>query len=165
MADPILVLPPDERGDQQVQRRHGRTPVHQVLCLIQPFGMLVEHRVKDVDECLIGGEQAMPTRQHIAFQPAFQCLFTQDFHDAPGGRQVAAVGIAVQHLRHPGLTGGVIDRGQPVAGGFVGPKHAEPVQVHAHHLAQIFAKHLRGLCGFHARLQHGDLMPGDVGKV
>ncbi|KAG1237670.1 hypothetical protein G6F68_018799 [Rhizopus microsporus] len=91
MAEPIVVLPPDERGDQQVQRRHGRTPVHQVLCLIQPFGMLVEHRVNDVDECLIGGEQAMPTRQHIAFQPAFQCLFTQDFHDAPGGRQVAAI--------------------------------------------------------------------------
>ncbi len=37
-------------------------------------------------ERFVGREQAMPARQHIAFEPAFQRVFAEHFHHAAFGR-------------------------------------------------------------------------------
>ena len=37
---------------------------------LQPFGVLVEHRIDDVNERLVAREEAVPPGQQVAFQPA-----------------------------------------------------------------------------------------------
>ena len=37
---------------------------------LQPFRVLVEHRVDDVDERFVAGEEAVPAGQQVAFEPA-----------------------------------------------------------------------------------------------
>jgi len=43
-----------------------------VLADIQPFGVLVEHRIDDMREGFIGVKEPMPAREQIAFQPSDQ---------------------------------------------------------------------------------------------
>ena len=69
MAETVVVLPPDMGGEQVVQRS-DRTAPDDLFRRLQPFGVLVEHRIHDVDECLVAGEKAVPAGEQIAFQPA-----------------------------------------------------------------------------------------------
>jgi hypothetical protein len=41
---------------------------------LQPFGVLVEHRVDDVDKGLVAAEEAVPASQQITFQPALALM-------------------------------------------------------------------------------------------
>ena len=63
-----MVLAPHVRGEQVVERgdRHApRDPARH----LQPLGVLVEHRVDDVDERLVAVEQPVPAGQQVALQP------------------------------------------------------------------------------------------------
>ena len=62
VREPVVVLPPDVRGEQVVERRQGPPPGDAARRL-QPLGVLVEHGVDDVDEGLVAVEEAMPTGQ------------------------------------------------------------------------------------------------------
>ena len=69
---------------------------------LQPLGVLVEHRVDQVDERLIGGEEAVPAGQQVSLQPALDGVLGQDLHHpAVGGKMIV---IAVD-LAQPGPVG------------------------------------------------------------
>ena len=61
MGEPVVVLTPDRGGDEQVERGDRGPPRH-LIADGQPLGMLVEHRIDDMDECLVGGQETMPAR-------------------------------------------------------------------------------------------------------
>ena len=69
MAQAIMILTPDMTGEQIIERSDRAPPVEPARHL-EPLGMLIEHRIDDVDEGLVAVEQAMPSGQQIAFQPA-----------------------------------------------------------------------------------------------
>src|SRR5437899_1742681 len=72
----------------------------------QPFDVLVDHRVDDVDERLVAGEQPVPAGQQVALQPALAGVFRQDLHDSAVRVQMF---VDIQDLRLPCLAGGPVD--------------------------------------------------------
>ena len=52
MGEAIVILPPDMRGEQIIQRCDGFAPRDR-FGRFQPFRMLIEHRINDVGECLV----------------------------------------------------------------------------------------------------------------
>ena len=65
MAEAVVVLAPDV-ARQQIVQRADRPPPRDVIADLQPLGVLVEHRIDDVDERLVAGEEAVPAGQEIA---------------------------------------------------------------------------------------------------
>ena len=72
MGEAVVVLPPDERSDQQVERGDRSPPVEFELRLLQPLGMLVVHRVDDVDERLVGVEEPVAAGQHDSLRASLR---------------------------------------------------------------------------------------------
>jgi hypothetical protein len=131
VAEAVVVLPPDVRGEQVVQRgdrrRHGYLAGH-----LQPLGVLVEHRIDDVDERLVAREEPVAPGQQVAFEPALALVLAEHFHHPAVRREMVVAGhdlrgrTAVGHLEH----------GVPaVRVGLVGAEHAEVVGVALHHVA------------------------------
>ena len=137
MAEAVVVLPPDERG-QQVVQRGDRPPPGDVPRHLQPLGVLVEHRVDDVDEGLVAREEAVPAGQQIAFQPALALVLAEDFHHPAVRVQVVVVG---QRLGDPGAVGDFEHVLPAVGVGLVRAEEAEvlAVQVHLHDVAEELA--------------------------
>ena len=103
----------------------GARHLHVVLADVQPLGVLVEHRVDDVGEGLVGVEQAVAPGEQVALEPAEQRVLGQHLHHAAVARQLAAVGVLRQEVRHPGLLAHLVDGLEPVGGGLVRAEHAE----------------------------------------
>ena len=82
MREPVVVLAPDGRRQQDVLRRDRRAPRHVVLGDVQPLRVLVEHRIDDVGERLVGVEEPVPAGEQIALQPAEQRVLRQHLHHA-----------------------------------------------------------------------------------
>src|SRR5215831_12253215 len=66
MAEAVVVLTPDMRGEQVIERRNG-TPPGNLAAYFEPLRMLVEHRIDDMDESLVAVEKTVPPRQQVAF--------------------------------------------------------------------------------------------------
>src|ERR1017187_3624023 len=64
MAEPVVILPPNVARQEIIERRDRPTP-RDVMADLEPFGVLVEHRIDDVDEGLITRKEAMPAREQI----------------------------------------------------------------------------------------------------
>jgi hypothetical protein len=47
--------------------------------------VLVEHRVDDMHERFVSGEEAVATGEQVTFEPAFQRVFGQHLHHAAIG--------------------------------------------------------------------------------
>ena len=58
MAEAIVILPPDVGGQKIIEGSDRPAPGNGARDL-QPFGMLVEHGINDVNESLVAGEQAV----------------------------------------------------------------------------------------------------------
>ena len=114
VGEAVVILTPDERSDQQVERRDRSAPVEFELRLLQPFRMLVVHGVDDVGERLVRIEQPVASSQQITFEPAFQRVFAEHLHHAAVGRDVGAVGVFRLDLGEPCLQTCFIDVLQPV---------------------------------------------------
>jgi hypothetical protein len=69
VGEAVVVLPPDMRGEQVVERGNRSAP-RDVPCRVDPLRVLVEHRVDDVDERLVAAEQAVPAAEQVALEPA-----------------------------------------------------------------------------------------------
>ena len=146
-----MVLAPDVARQQVVERRDGRTPV-ELPGHLQPLGVLVEHRVDDVDERLVAVEQPVPSGEQVALEPPLAQVLRQDLHHPTVGRQV----VVVRHgLGHPGAVGRLEHRRQPVGCGLVGTGDAERVRVAAHDVAQPHAEDAGGLAA--AGVRGGDV--------
>ena len=81
MAESIMVLPPYVRSEE-IGQRGDRAPPGDFLAYLEPLGMLVEHRIDNVDERFVAGKQTMASREKIAFQPSLAEMLAQNFHDA-----------------------------------------------------------------------------------
>ena len=121
MREAVMGLLPDMRGEQVVQRGDLATP-GKLRADLQPLGMLVEHRIDDVDERLVAVEEAMPPGEQIAFEPAFALMLAQHFHHAAVGCQKL---IMVSCAGFPLPVGDLKHGIQPVGQRFVGAEDAE----------------------------------------
>ena len=134
MREAVVVLPPNVGREQIVERRDRPAPRDAVRRL-QPLGVLVEHRVHDVDESLIARKEAVPAGQEIALEPTLALVLREHLHHAPvfcdmvvarfNTRDEAAVG----HFEH-----GV----PPVRRRFIRREDAEVARgrIELHHVAQ-----------------------------
>ena len=84
MGEAVVILPPDVGGEQIIQRGDLSAP-GEAGGDFEPFGVLVEHRIDDVDERFVAIEQAVAAGEEIAFEPAFALVFAEDFHHAAVG--------------------------------------------------------------------------------
>jgi hypothetical protein len=111
---------------------------------LQPLGVLVEHRVDDVNEGLVAREEAVAPGQQVALEPALAQVLAQDLHHAAVRRDVL---VADVHLVGEDLVGDLEQRAQSVGRCLVGAEDAKValVQVAPHHVAQELAEHARGL--------------------
>ena len=101
VTEPVVILPPDV-GGQQIIERGDRPPPRNIVADLQPLGMLIEHRVDDVNERLVAGKKPVPAAQEIPFQPPLALVLTEHFHHAAVRSQMIVVWIAI---RHPGAIG------------------------------------------------------------
>ena len=51
-----------------------------LVALFQPLGVLIKHRVDDVDEGLIAVDQSMPAAQDVTLQPSLHGVLAEHFH-------------------------------------------------------------------------------------
>ena len=106
----VVILAPDVRREQVVQRRDRLAPGN-LPADLEPFCMLIEHRIDDVDEGLVAREQAVASGEEISFEPAFAQMLAQHLHDAALD---AEIDVDIFDLGHPFLAGGFVDGVQPV---------------------------------------------------
>src|SRR3974390_1123172 len=78
MCEAVVILPPNRRGDQQIQGGVF-SPPRQMVADGEPLGMLVEHGINDVDKRFVRGEKPMPASEQIAFEHAFDGVLTEHF--------------------------------------------------------------------------------------
>ncbi len=69
MAEAIVILTPDMAGEQIIERGDRRAPGN-ILAGLDPFGVLIDHRVDDMGKSFIAVEKPVPSGEQIAFQPA-----------------------------------------------------------------------------------------------
>ena len=159
----VVVLTPDERG-QQVVQRGDRPPPGNVPRHLQPLGVLVEHRVDDVDKGLVAREEAVPPSEQIALQPALALVLTENLHDATIRVEVVVVG---QRLGHPGAVGDFKDVLPAVGVGLIRADQPEvaAVEIHFHHVAEELSHHPRRLRVRGAGAGHLDGVVPEVGQL
>src|SRR5712671_635109 len=68
VAEPIVVLAPNMAREKIIQACDRPTP-RDVVGDLEPLGMLVDHRVDDVDERLVAVEQAVPPGEQVSLEP------------------------------------------------------------------------------------------------
>src|SRR5262245_51155658 len=62
VAKAVMILPPDVGGKQIVERSNRPAPGN-VVTYFEPFGVLIEHRVNDMNEGLIAREKTVAPGQ------------------------------------------------------------------------------------------------------
>ena len=75
----VVVLAPHVAGEQVVERRDGPAP-RDLTGDLQPLGVLVEHRVDDVDECFVAVEESVAAGQQVSLEPALAEVLREHFH-------------------------------------------------------------------------------------
>src|SRR5579872_3018236 len=78
MGEAIMILPPDGRSNEEIQRRNRVAP-RKMPEYFEPLRVLVEHGIDDMYEGLIAGKKAMAAGQQIAFEHSFQRVLAQHF--------------------------------------------------------------------------------------
>src|ERR1019366_8714658 len=159
MAESVVILTPDVGGEQIVQRGDGLPPGDAARYL-QPFGVLIEHGIDDVNEGLVAGEEPVPSGEQVAFEPPLAQVLAQYFHDAAVGRDMIVVG---ENGGGGSSIGDLEERAEAVRGGFIRSEHAEVVGaavfLHAglHPIAQHVPEHAGGFAkgGAGLRNAHG----------
>ncbi len=137
VAEPVVVLTPHVRA-QQVVERGDRAPPRDVPAGLQPLGVLVEHRVDDVDERLVGVEQPVAPGEQVALQPALAQVLAEHLHHPAVGGEVL---VGRQPLGHPRPVGDLEHRRQPVGVGLVGSEQPEVDRVGGDDVTQEPAEH------------------------
>ncbi len=160
MAESVVILAPYVRGEQVVQRG-DRPPPGNALTGSQPLRVLVEHRVDDVDERLVAGEDPVPPGEQVGLQPPLAQVLAEHLHD-PAVRGQVFVGR--QGLRLPGPAGDLEHGAKPVGRDLIRAHYPEVVGVVADHIAQVGAEDPGGLTGARSGLLDVHRVVAEVGK-
>ena len=72
----VVILLPDVRGEQIVQRRDIPAP-WQFPAYLQPLGVLAKHRIDDSNESFITVEEPVSSGQKISFQPTLALVLAE----------------------------------------------------------------------------------------
>ena len=91
VREAVVVLAPDMRREQVVERG-DLAPPRKPRGHLEPLGVLVEHRIDDVDEGLVTIEEAVSPGEQVSFEPAFTLMLAQHRvdHAAAGGQVFVA---------------------------------------------------------------------------
>ena len=115
VGEAVVILPPDMRREQIIQRRDRLAP-RDCFGGLQPFCMLIEHRVDDVGERLVARKKPVAAGEQVSFEPALAEMLAQDFHDAAVD---AEIDVDVFKACHPLLSAGLVNCIETVRGGLV----------------------------------------------
>ena len=121
MTEPVVVVAPARAGEQHVQRGDGCSP-GQSGRMLQPLGVLDQHRHAHHRESLVAREQSVSARQQVRLEPALTQMLTEHLHDAAVGGQIV---VELGGRQLPASVGGLEHGLQTVAGGLVGAEQAE----------------------------------------
>ena len=138
-----------------IGRRHGMLARD-----LQPLGVLVEHRVDDVDERLVAVEEPVPAGQQVALEPALAQVLAEDLHHAAVGREVLVAGRISASRRS--VTSNTAPRRLDAVSS--GPKSRKFSGLRAHHVAQERAEHARRLAAGAGPARHLDRVVAEVGQ-
>ena len=142
MREAVVVLTPDVRCQQVVQGCDLASP-RQIGRDRQPLGVLVEHRVDDMDERLVGVEDAVPPGEQVALEPALALMLAEHRVEHASVRreklvvrQGCGVPLTIGHLK---------DGTEAVGHGLVRPKDTKValLAVKSDHIAQERPQHAR----------------------
>ena len=124
----------------------------QLATLFQPLGVLIEHRVDDVDEGLIAVDQSMPAAQNVTLEPSFHRVLAEHLHNSTVRCKLPAVSIFRKVLAEPDLLTNFIDGLELVGLCLVWPEDPEVLHVSPHHfpekIAEVGDATGHGLAGF-----------------
>ena len=160
VGETVVVLPPDVRGEQVVERGDWPPPGKPVRHL-QPLRVLVEHRVDDVNESLVAVEQAMSPGEQVALQPALAEVLAQNLHHAAIRREMI---VSRQDLGEPIAIGDIEHGAEPVRCGFIRAHQPEVVRVVADDVAEERPEHLGRLIERGPGLFDFDRIRAEVGQ-
>ena len=83
MGKAVVILLPYIGGQNQVQRSDLLSP-WQLIADLEPLRVLGDHRVHHANKGFIAREEAMPSGEQIALQPALAHVLAEiGVHDAP----------------------------------------------------------------------------------
>src|SRR4029434_4513277 len=108
-----------------------------------PLGVLVEHRVDDVDECLVTREETVSASQQIALKPSLALMLAQHLHYSTSRCKMVIPRIG---LRIPGAVCDFEHVLPPVRVILVRAEETEVAALHVelHHVAEKPAHHPGG---------------------
>nr|WP_281412215.1 hypothetical protein [Miltoncostaea marina] len=161
MGEAVVILAPHVRGQQVVERRNRSAPLD-VVGHLQPLGVLVEHRVDDVDEGFVAREEPMPAGEQVALEPALTKVLGQDLHHPPVGAEVV---VRLDGCGVPGPIRDIEDGAEPVRVVLVRGEHPEGRHVLRHDFSEKRAEHPRRLHRPGARRLDGDRVVLEVGQA
>src|ERR1700730_16991671 len=121
MREAVVILTP-YMGTQKIIERCDLDAPRKPRRHLQPFCMLIEHGVDDVNEGLIAVEEAVPAREEIPFEPPLALMLAQHLHDLSGARQVL---IVVRGGRFPLPIGALEHRLETVGHRFIRTEDSE----------------------------------------
>jgi hypothetical protein len=75
----IVILSPDGGGKENIKGRDLDTLLDSIA-LLNPFEILIYHRVDDLDEWFVAVEKTMPSGENITLEPAFTGVLAGHFH-------------------------------------------------------------------------------------
>ena len=101
MGKAVMGLLPDVGGEQIIERGDF-SPPRQLGCDLQPFGVLVEHGIDDVNKGLVAVDPTVPTGEEVTFA----LMLGEHLHDLAVGCQkligffYPGFPLAVGHLKN-----------------------------------------------------------------
>ena len=158
MGEAVVILAPHVRAEQVVERG-DRAPPGNAPSHLQPLGVLVEHRVDDVDEGLVAIEEPVPAGEEVALEPALALMLREHFDDPALGGEVL---VGRHDLRLPDLLRHLEDVVEPVRRRLVGPEDPEVRWVAGDDVPEKPAEHARGLAEGRAGRQDVDRVVAEV---
>src|SRR6266550_3251913 len=121
MSETVVILPPYMGSQEIVQRSNGASPRY-VTGGLEPLGMLVKHRIHDMNEGLIAREEPVTAGEQITLQPSLTHVLAQHFHHAAIPRQVL---VDRESFLHPDFIRSLIYGIETVRCSFIRAKDAE----------------------------------------
>ena len=131
-----MVVAPGRRGEQDVEAGHLGAP-GEGCGLLEPLAVLHGLRGTHHREGLVRREEAVPSGERVALQPAVTVVLGEHLHHPPVTRECD---IVVGDLLHEGTVGDGEDISEPIAGGLIGTEQAECVGVRGVEVAQQAAQ-------------------------